>query len=410
MMLIPTKYPPQPLPPPLRGEEKPSFTNQSVEERLPEIGKRVIQENELLSAAQAKMEALVGEIPYGKIRLVETPQAGDETAWQGYVTPFVGQNWLQVPWFFVEHYFYRRVLEATGYFEPGIGHGVDPYQHQKRNGLQMAMNSARKVTEEVRERERSGHWQPETFTHLLTMDLWSNQVDLSRWPAALEGHTGSVDLTGNTGNVMVDDSARAMEILQGGGFRQVDLITDNVGFELICDLCLADLLLEVGGIAKIIFHVKAWPVFVSDATLRDALQTIDALYQDSQPQTHSLADRLRSAMEDDALEVRAESFWNSPLALWEMPAEIRRGFSKSRLVIAKGDANYRRILGDRHWDFMRPPQEIAGYFPAPLLAIRSSKSEVEVGLGPEQVEEAEKADPRWMEDGKWGMVQLMKDR
>ena len=43
--------------------------------------------------------------------------APDLDAWKNYVNPYLGQNWYQPPWFFTEHYFYRRILEATGYFQ-----------------------------------------------------------------------------------------------------------------------------------------------------------------------------------------------------------------------------------------------------------------------------------------------------
>ena len=57
--------------------------------------------------------------------------------------------------------------------------------------------------------------------------------------------------------------------------------------------------------------------------------------------------------------------------MWEMPLELHRQLSTSYLVLSKGDANYRRLLGDRHWDFTTPFAQAVGSVPAPLLALRT---------------------------------------
>ena len=44
-----------------------------------------------------------------------------------------------------------------------------------------------------------------------------------------------------------------------------------------------------------------------------------------------------------------------------------------------GDANFRRLIGDRHWPWSTRPEDVLSYFPAPLLALRTCKSEVLIG-------------------------------
>jgi len=90
-----------------------------------------------------------------------------------------------------------------------------------------------------------------------------------------------------------------------------------------------------------------------------------------------------------------------------MPASLRRKLSEADLLISKGDANYRRLLGDRHWPFTTPFDDIVGYLPAPLLALRTFKSEVAAGLHPEQVADLDKNDPDWLINGKWGVIQFV---
>jgi hypothetical protein len=74
-------------------------------------------------------------------------------------------------------------------------------------------------------------------------------------------------------------------------------------------------------------------------------------------------------------------------------------------VISKGDANYRRFLGDAHWPPTTPFEAIVEYFPAPLVALRALKSEVIAGLAPGQAEQLQQEDPDWMVDGLRGIVQ-----
>ena len=72
-----------------------------------------------------------------------------------------------------------------------------------------------------------------------------------------------------------------------------------------------------------------------------------------------------------------------------------------------GDANYRRLLGDRLWDLTAPFQDVVGcYFPCPVCALRTLKAELGCGMGAEQVEKAKALDDAWMTNGRFGVVQF----
>ncbi len=129
------EQPREPLPAPLRGNEFGTFTHRSIVQRLPEIGRRMLAANAFTPKVTGKIERLLSEIPGGPIRRLED-DAPDAVRWSDYVEPYVGNDWLDPPWFFIEHYFYRRLMEATGYFTSGSGLGVDPFRHQKLRGLQ----------------------------------------------------------------------------------------------------------------------------------------------------------------------------------------------------------------------------------------------------------------------------------
>jgi hypothetical protein len=77
-------------------------------------------------------------------------------------------------------------------------------------------------------------------------------------------------------------------------------------------------------------------------------------------------------------------------------------------VISKGDANYRRLVGDCHWDPTTPFQIAAGYFPTTLVALRTLKAELIVGLRQGEAERFQAQDPAWRVNGKRGVIQFLR--
>ncbi len=93
---------------------------------------------------------------------------------------------------------------------------------------------------------------------------------------------------------------------------------------------------------------------------------------------------------------------------------LKNELANASLVIVKGDANYRQLLGDvydalhlRHWDFTTNIADIVCYLPLPMVALRTLKSEIAVDLKPEVIEEVAKSDSSWLTNGQWGVVQLV---
>jgi hypothetical protein len=75
-------------------------------------------------------------------------------------------------------------------------------------------------------------------------------------------------------------------------------------------------------------------------------------------------------------------------------------------VLSYRDANYRRLLGDCIWDASAPFQQIVGvYFPSPVCALRTLKSEVVCGITSDQAARAASIHPnQWMVNGKFGVI------
>ena len=89
-----------------------------------------------------------------------------------------------------------------------------------------------------------------------------------------------------------------------------------------------------------------------------------------------------------------------------MPPNVRGRLSSSSIVFVKGDANYRRLLGERQWPLDTPAKQVLSYWPVPVCALRTFKAEIGCGVSKEYASRAEAADKRWLVSGKWGVVQL----
>jgi hypothetical protein len=117
-----------------------------------------------------------------------------------------------------------------------------------------------------------------------------------------------------------------------------------------------------------------------------------------------LGERLSDYQKSGRLITRSDLFWNSPLAMWELPKELMDEMELPGLIISKGDANYRRLLGDLEWDFTLPFTQVVDYLPTSLVALRTLKAELAVGMDLDQIRETYNQDPDWLVDGKWGVI------
>jgi hypothetical protein len=387
------------IPDSLRGREVGTWQHETISERLPAIARRVVEENRLASPQAAAVTALADDMPHGRIRPLQDGSAPDAAQWAAWLQPYIAQNWLDVPWFLAEMYFFRRILEATGYFVPGVGFGLDPYRRQKFEGLYQAASALKKILEAAREPISR-----ETIRRVFVQALWGNQADMSIWPSGENGHSTSPV----GGHLLVDDTPAVVDqiVSTGSGRTRIDLVADNAGVEFTSDLILIDFLLHRQLTQSVCLHLKPYPTFVSDATAPDLTAHLAYLRQSSLPELRIVGERLVDGIKLGRLRVRSHLFWVSPLAMWEMPADLRDTLDNSELMVMKGDMNYRRLVGDRHWTYTTPIRDVPGQINTPLLALRVCKAEVAVGLRPDVIDHATKSDPDWRTSGRWGMAQF----
>jgi hypothetical protein len=379
------------IPLPIMTSEPGSFARYTIAERKPEIIRNVIADNGYPQRIVAALEAFRDEIARHPIQPL-TEIAPDVAFWHRAAVPYRGRTWLELPWYFAETYFYRRLLEAVRYFQPGDWQGHDPFGAQKREQERGAVAWLAQHWDQIDRAE------PEPrFEMLLHSSLWGNRADLSN-RTVREGVRAGLDAHHEQHNLLIDHTKRVAALLSAG-VERVDFVTDNTGLELLFDLALAGFLLDQGWVQSAIFRLKDRPFFVSDAMPQD-VQALLALLR-----AGPLGQRLDEQVAAGRLELRDNPFWTSCLMFRTMPAPLAAELAGSNLVILKGDVNYRRLLSDAHWPYTARLEEIAAYFPAPFVALRTLKAEIVVGLEPGQAEEIAGQDPDWLIDGKRGIIQ-----
>jgi hypothetical protein len=314
--------------------------------------------------------------------------APDAAEWESERAEREGQTWLATEWFFAEEYVYRSLMTAVRYWESGR----DPFAPVKReelasDNLWQGLDAVLPFGPQAK-RER--------LHALLGLALWGNRVDLSYQVGVAFGRGG------NSEDLLCDDRDWAIEqLLDGVG--DVHIVLDNTGSELSMDLVLAEAILSFAG-TRVVLHVKAQPTFVSDAIVADVWMLVGAMKARG-GEAAELSTRLETAFADQRLMIAPDFFWTGPRFLWDRPARFTRELDGARIVILKGDANYRRAVGDALWPPESPFAEVTSYFPAPLLALRTLKSDPVVGLPTGLASKLDAEDPEWRINGRRGIIQ-----
>ncbi|MEU6347762.1 damage-control phosphatase ARMT1 family protein [Streptomyces sp. NPDC047072] len=347
--------------PVILSNETGSFPFSVLAERHPAIIRQVREAIPYGPQQHLALDALLDSCTKG---VVEALPGDSWEAWG--IGEFVGRSWFDVPWLWSESYFYRRLLDAVGYFGDGPWRGIDPFRPSK-----LAELESRETDEELAALDELGSLPvEEQGAALLHGSLWGNRADLGfrLSDSDAEGRDAVSDL--------VADDSDAFWSSVGGTLA---VIADNAGRELIPDLLLIAHLLEHGRIERAVLHVKPYPYYVSDATTADVVDALRRLVR-APGEAAAYGRRLWDAMGDGRLDVRAHPFFCAPLPYADLPDDLRAELAGATLTVLKGDLNYRRLVGDRRWPPTTPFAEATGYFPGPVAALRTLKSEVITGL------------------------------
>ena len=392
-------------PAPIRTDQSNAFANNTMRVRLPAIIDETIARNSDYPASiKQRLRRLRDDLVAGApIKPLSPDPAYDEAEWaralerQGEIAGSE-PTWHKVEWFFAETYTYRCLIEAVRWAETGR----DPFLPKKLDELQGD------ALWRLVERASAPLDAPEAeLKRAIALALWANRIDLS-YAASLER---GIDISPE--DLLVDDREPVLAYLCDTGFspagfkssQPIYIVADNTGSELAMDLALSDCLLRHAS-QRVVIYLKLFPTFVSDATPSDVWMLLREMERRGK-YAAALANRLRSAWEEERLRFQPHPFWTSSRFLWDLPADLASGLNAARLVVIKGDANYRRTVGDCLWAPQTPFPDVANYLEAPLLCLRTLKSDPVVGLpSAETADELDRIDPEWCVNGKRGLIQF----
>ena len=359
-----------------------------MQERVPRIARDVLDHNPgYPPIIRDAVERLARQIEADEVIPAPRAPAPDVRAWYEAHAEHEGETWLHAEWFYAELAFYRELSSACRFWETGR----NPFGPAKREELEgdrpwARLESALAAANGDRARRMGA---------LLLASLWGNRVDLSYAVAAGRSDHHEHDL-------LADDRAAAVTLLTRER-AHVHLIADNAGTELALDLAVVAAVLE-DPLSRVTVHLKMQPMFVSDAMPSDFFGLLQRMH-DRSPVIRSLAEQLASDFASGRLVLAPDPFWSGPRFLWEAPAHVTDAFKGATAVVLKGDANYRRLIGDAPWPPSTPLATAAAYMPAPVICLRTMKSDAVVGLAPGVAEALDAKEPRWRIDGQRAVLQ-----
>ena len=426
------------VPPKIFSNVEGTWAHDTVSRRLHEdILERVFVDNrndiaKEGSEARKMLKKLREELKMNEnVSHVEEDGGEDVTTWKSIMREHVESKtrWQDLPWLDAEFYFYRRVLSATGYFNrKSTNFGKDPFKKDKTRGLEASLKPAVNLAKRLKAFDAN---KEADLKSMIYVSLWGNRADLSIWAAEdaekAAGEYESENEDEDKKALLTDDSNALCAYLLSGELKDksVSLIVDNAGFELVCDLALADALTAVCN--KVVLRVKAHPTFVSDATFEDIWEHVEFLESASIRGSKNskeekgkdiearrkMASRWKSHLLSGRWVIEPDFAWCQPQPFWDLPelaqASLSSELNNTGLTIIKGDANYRRLLGDRLFDHSKDAfEDVVAYFPSPMVALRSLKSELGCGMSREKCENAKKARKDWMTCGMYGVVQFVR--
>lgn len=378
-------------PPPILAGTPASFARAVFHERHPTLIERMLDALPYDPAQRAALHDLLEESTSGVMRPL-TEDTADRDRWLDLGAAYYGEPWDRAPFLWAESFFYRRLLEATGYHRPGPWQGIDPFAPFKSAELHGAT-----VAGQIDTLDRLGELDPRVRRdQLLLACLWGNRADLGFQLTAT--HSDAAD------DLLLDDSALLWSMLAETTAPRLDVIADNAAGELLPDLILIDHLLGTGVAGRVVLWVKPAPYYVSDATTADVLATLAFLRASHSPAAIGLAGRLGEHIAAERLALATHEFFCAPLPFADMPADLARRLAGARVTLLKGDLNYRRLVGDLHWPATTPFADTAAAFPTAVVALRTLKSDVVVGLTAEQVNTLDTREPGWRTRGSHALV------
>ena len=349
-----------------------TFAGFTLEKRFPKILQDVLNNPHLTEPSNNAIQGLHDELSTVRVRRLQLiPE--EEPYWADFFSAYLGKPFVEVPFFFLEIYFYRLINEIIAANQPF----TDPFLHIKNQDITSNNPFFHDVIQRLDTLDVS---------QCLQLSVEGNRSDLSQF----EQNKKAKGL-----EYLIDDSA---SFTDGLPMDNLHILCDNSGVELFTDLVLAMKLLS--SCKTITLHLKELSLLVSDATRQDLAQLLD--YLRSIGDDH-FVDQVDSKIREEKLKVESDYFWNAPVFYDHLPITN----DPKDVLISKGDANYRRFFHDKKFP-AHLTVELNSIGFGEVFALRTLKSEIQTGLDPNKVSVLHQQDPDWMSGGQYAVIQKLK--
>ena len=355
-------------------------------------------------------------------------------------------KYFETSWMLAECYVYRKMKDSL--LRSRHLKLFDPFIEQKQMAYRASLPQMLIVVNHLIEAERltlesancSHPSEMEEFALFIQLALWANKCDLSlSGMSAADVQSQQLlsdikkSLRSLQDNILCDNISEVWSKVQSiknkvrlsteysaNEHTYIDIVADNSGYEIFVDMCLAHFLSlvfcptskEASGV-RFRFHLKRMPWFVSDTLKPDIDWLLKSMLDSVQnPILVELANKWRSYLASGFWELHDDKYWTLPSDFSDMPIvgkELYASLQQSSLIIFKGDLNYRKLTGDRKWHVLTPFRSaLRNFLPAPLVALRTCKADVVVGIEDMNIFAAidnNRLPKNWMISGDYGLIQ-----
>lgn len=422
-----------PLPQPAWTSDPKLFAYPTVRQRWPTIVRDAADECRRagIESVAAKLSHLLGDFE-SDARVTAFPEDAvarkpELRAYNESLAALGTVTWRNGPWLFLECYLYQ--LFDDWFLE--AGRKFDVFENLKTSTFKQLSAGVLELCKRVDiccdELKKSSEDDLRLlFIEFADILLWGNATDLS----LLAGNVTLQDIRSvqgaevrkkNEDKILVNDIEAAWAHLDKKRGR-VDFVLDNSGFELFADLCFSIFLLELKLATEVHLHCKEIPWFVSDTMPKDVEALVAQLEEPGffpeSAHIANFAERVRALLAAGKIKVLHHPFWTQGGNFWALPQlDLYSDLKQLSLVVFKGDLNYRKLTGDLQWDpttpFRTAVQGLAARLP--ILALRTCKADVVVGLKSGEYEELARqyeaaghdVGEFWTSSGKWAVISFL---
>lgn len=128
------------------------------------------------------------------------------------------------------------------------------------------------------------------------------------------------------------------------------------------------------------------------------------------PKLKELSRRWIEYIESGIWTIEEHAFWILPVTFREMISydiDLYRKLSQAKLIIFKGDLNYRKLFGERNWLSDTPIEEgLEGFHPSRLCSLRTLKADIICGLEKGLADIIQDKEDDWLVSGNYGVIQF----